>query len=310
MSRAEAATQRPSPPGRSRLALWLDLIRWNRPAGTLLLLWPTLSALWIAADGFPGWHLVVVFVLGTFLMRSAGCAANDVADRDFDKHVKRTAARPVTSGAIGVGEALAVGAVLALGAFALVLTVNLAAVVWSFAAIAVTLVYPFSKRVVSMPQAVLGVAFSFGIPMAFAAVRGGASWSAESLVGAVPATAWWLLLGNLFWVLAYDTEYAMVDRDDDLKIGIQTSAITLGRFDVAAVMAFYAAFVAIWAIVGARLGYGWPYAAGLVVATAIALWHGTLIKDRTREGCFRAFRLNHWIGFAVFVGVAFQFALR
>ena len=310
MSRVEVAAPRPSPPGRSRLALWLDLIRWNRPAGTLLLLWPTLSALWIAADGFPGWHLVVVFVLGTFLMRSAGCAANDVADRDFDKHVKRTAARPVTSGAIGVGEALAVGAVLALVAFALVLTVNLAAVVWSFAAIAVTLVYPFSKRVVSMPQAVLGVAFSFGIPMAFAAVRGGASWSAESLVGAVPATAWWLLLGNLFWVLAYDTEYAMVDRDDDHKIGIQTSAITLGRFDVAAVMAFYAAFVAIWAIVGARLGYGVPYAAGLVVAIAIALWHGTLIKDRTREGCFRAFRLNHWIGFAVFVGVAVQFAMR
>ncbi len=307
MSRAEAGAR---PPSRSRLSLYLDLIRWNRPAGTLLLLWPTLSSLWIAANGFPGWHLVVVFVLGTFLMRSAGCAANDVVDRDYDKHVKRTAARPVTSGAIGVGEALTVGAVLALAAFALVLTVNLAAVVWSCAALAVTLVYPFSKRFVSMPQAVLGVAFSFGIPMAFAAVGGGDGWSLASLVGAVPATAGWLLLGNLFWVLAYDTEYAMVDRDDDLKIGIQTSAITLGRFDVAAVMAFYAVFLAIWAVVGSRLGYGWPYAAGLLAAGAIALWHYTLIKDRTREGCFRAFRLNHWVGFAVFCGVAGRFALH
>ncbi len=294
---------------RGRLALYLDLIRWDRPAGTLLLLWPTLSALWIAAHGFPGWHLLVVFVLGTFLMRSAGCAANDVVDRDFDRHVKRTAARPVTSGAIGVDEALSVGAVLALVAFAVVLTVNLAAVVWSFAAIVVTLIYPFSKRFVSMPQAVLGVAFSFGIPMAFAAVRGGASWSLASLDGAVPATAWWLLLGNLFWVLAYDTEYAMVDRDDDLKIGIRTSAITLGRFDVAAVMAFYGIFIAVWATVGQRLGYGWPYAAGLVAATAIAIWHYTLIRERTREGCFRAFRLNHWVGFLVFCGVVAQHVL-
>ena len=297
-------------PGRRRLGVYLDLIRWDRPAGTLLLLWPTLSALWIAASGFPGWHLVAVFVLGTFLMRSAGCAVNDVVDRDFDRHVKRTASRPVTSGAIGVGEALAVGAVFALGAFALVLTVNLAAVVWSCVALAVTLVYPFSKRFVSMPQAILGVAFSFGIPMAFAAVGGGAGRSLGSVAGAVPATAWWLLLGNLFWVLAYDTEYAMVDRDDDLKIGIQTSAITLGRFDVAAVMAFYGVFLAIWAIGGARLGFGWPYDLGLVAAVAIALWHYTLIRDRTREGCFRAFRLNHWVGFAVFCGVAAQSALR
>jgi 4-hydroxybenzoate polyprenyltransferase len=308
MSRAKAGALHS--PRRTRLSLYLDLIRWDRPAGTLLLLWPTLSALWIAANGFPGWHLVVVFVLGTFLMRSAGCAANDVVDRDFDRHVKRTANRPVTSGAIGVGEALTVGAVLALAAFALVLTVNLAAVGWSIAALAVTLVYPFSKRFVSMPQAVLGVAFSFGIPMAFAAVRGGHAWSLDSLPGAVPATAWWLLLGNLFWVLAYDTEYAMVDRDDDLKIGIQTSAITLGRFDVAAVVAFYGAFLAIWAIVGARLGFGWPYGLGLVAAAVIAIWHYTLIRDRTREGCFRAFRLNHWVGFAVFCGVVAQFALR
>ncbi|HEV7577416.1 MAG TPA: 4-hydroxybenzoate octaprenyltransferase [Caldimonas sp.] len=299
-----------APARRSRPALYLDLIRWDRPAGSLLLLWPTLSALWIAAGGFPGWHLLFVFVAGTFLMRSAGCAANDVADREFDRHVKRTAARPVTSGAVSVGEALSLGAALALVAFALVLTTRPAAVAWSVVALAVTLVYPFSKRVFSMPQAVLGIAFSFGIPMAFAAVRGGASSSIESLAGTVPPLAWWLLFGNLFWVLAYDTEYAMVDRDDDVRIGIKTSAITLGRFDVAAVMASYAAFLAIWAGVGVALGYRWPYFAGLVSAAAIACWHFTLIRTRTREGCFRAFRLNHWLGFAVCAGVVAQFALR
>ena len=297
-------------PGRSRLSLYLDLIRWDRPAGTLLLLWPTVSALWIAAGGFPGWHLLVVFVVGTFLMRSAGCDANDVADREFDRHVKRTAKRPVTSGALSVAEALTLGAVLALGAFALVLTTNLAALAWSVVALAVTLVYPLSKRVFAMPQAVLGIAFSFGIPMAFAAVHGRNSLSIDSLAGAVPSVAWWLLFGNLFWVLAYDTEYAMVDRDDDLRIGIKTSAITLGRFDVVAVMAFYAAFLAIWAAIGVALGFAWPYFVGLLVAAAIAAWHFTLIRTRTREGCFRAFRLNHWVGFAVFAGIVAQFALR
>ena len=276
----------------TRLRLWLDLIRWDRPAGSYLLLWPTLSALWIAAGGFPGWHLLAVFVVGTFLMRSAGCCINDVADREFDRHVKRTANRPVTSGKVAPREALTLGAALAVVAFALVLTTNPVAVAWSVAGLAVTLVYPFSKRVLSMPQAVLGVAFSFGIPMAFAAVQ-----------GTVPPLAWWLLLGNLFWVLAYDTEYAMVDRDDDLRIGIKTSAITLGRYDVAAVMAFYALFIASWGAIGASLGYGWPYAAGLAAAAALAAWHWTLIRTRTREGCFRAFRLNHWVGFAVFAGV-------
>lgn len=283
----------------SRLALYLDLIRWSRPAGTWLLLWPTLAALWIAAGGFPGWHLLIVFTLGTFLMRSAGCAVNDVADRDFDRHVKRTAQRPVTSGALGTREALAVGAVLALAAFALVLTTNATTIVWSFAALAVTIVYPFTKRFFSMPQAVLGVAFSFGIPMAFAAVR------AE-----VPALAWWLLLGNLFWVLAYDTEYAMVDRDDDLRIGIRTSAITLGRFDVAGVMGFYAAYLVIWAVLGAAQGLGAPFFAGIAGGAAIAAWHWTLIRPRTREGCFRAFRLNHWLGFVVFAGVVAAYGWR
>ena len=295
---------------RSRLALWLDLIRWDRPAGWLLLLWPTLSALWIAAGGFPGWHLLVVFVAGTILMRSAGCAANDVADREFDRHVKRTAARPVTSGAIAPAEALALGAALALVAFALVVTTNPAAIAWSFVGLAVALFYPFSKRFFAMPQAVLGVAFSFGIPMAFAAAKGGETRSLADAFAAVPPLAWWLLFGNLFWVLAYDTEYAMVDRDDDLRIGIKTSAITLGRFDVAAVMAFYAAFLAIWGVLGERFGAGWPYYAGLVAAAAIAAWHFTLICSRSRDGCFRAFRLNHWLGFTIFVGVVVDFALR
>ncbi|HZV93837.1 MAG TPA: 4-hydroxybenzoate octaprenyltransferase [Caldimonas sp.] len=293
-----------------RIALYLDLIRWDRPAGTLLLLWPTLSALWIAAGGFPGWHLLAVFVVGTFLMRSAGCCVNDVADREFDRHVKRTAARPVTSGAVGVAEALALGAALALAAFALVLTTNTATVAWSVVALAVTLLYPFSKRVFAMPQAVLGIAFSFGIPMAFAAVRGQDAASIGAIVASVPPLAWWLLLGNLFWVLAYDTEYAMVDRDDDLKIGIRTSAITLGRFDVAAVMASYAVFLAVWAFLGRRLQFGVPYFIGLFCAAAIAGWHFLLIHSRSRDGCFRAFRLNHWLGFAVFAGVVLDFAFR
>ncbi|WP_395693464.1 UbiA family prenyltransferase, partial [Piscinibacter sp.] len=231
-----------------RLAPYLDLIRWNRPAGSYLLLWPTLSALWLAAQGFPGWHLLAVFVLGTFLMRSAGCAVNDVADREFDRHVKRTAQRPVTSGALTAPQALVFGAVLALIAFALVLTTNLATIAWSFAALAVTIFYPFTKRFFSMPQAVLGVAFSFGIPMAFAAALGGDDWALSAVGAAVPWHAWALLVVNLFWVLAYDTEYAMVDRDDDIRIGIRTSALTLGRWDVAAVMAFYAAFLASWGL--------------------------------------------------------------
>ena len=276
----------------SRLALYLDLIRWDRPAGSYLLLWPTLSALWIAAGGFPGWHLLIVFTLGTFLMRSAGCAVNDVADRDFDRHVKRTAQRPVTSGAVSVKEALWLGATLALIAFALVLTTNVATVEWSFAALAVSIAYPFTKRFFSMPQAVLGVAFSFGIPMAFAAVR-----------GEVPALGWWLLIGNLFWVIAYDTEYAMVDRDDDLRIGIRTSAITLGRFDVAGVMLCYGVYLAVWALLGVQLRFGWPYFAGIAAGVAIAAWHFTLVRERTRDGCFRAFRVNHWLGFAIFAGV-------
>ncbi len=273
--------------------MYLALIRWDRPAGWLLLLWPTLAALWVAGGGFPGWHLLGVFVLGTILMRSAGCCINDVADRDFDKHVKRTAARPVTTGAVSVKEALAMGAVLALLAFALVLTTNTLTIGMSGAALAVTLAYPYAKRYVSMPQAVLGVAFGMGIPMAFAAVRGD-----------VPLLAWVLMLGNLFWVLAYDTEYAMVDRDDDLRLGIRTSAITLGVWDVPVVMLCYLTFITIWALVLIPFLYTAIFYIALMTALAQVVWHFTLIRTRTREGCFKAFRLNHWIGLTVFVGIA------
>ena len=277
---------------RDRLALYLDLIRWDRPAGWLLLLWPSLSALWIAAGGFPGWHLLIVFTLGTILMRSAGCCINDVADADFDKHVKRTAQRPVTSGRISKKEALLVGAVLALAAFGLVLTTNVAAVLWSFAALGIAIAYPFAKRFVTMPQAVLGVAFSFGIPMAFAAVQ-----------GRVPLLAWILLIGNLFWVLAYDTEYAMVDRDDDLKIGMKTSAITLGRFDVAFVMLCYVIFMLFWLVAGMKSTSTAIILVVIAIALAQIFWHWQLIRTRTREGCFKAFKQNHWLGFTLFAGI-------
>ena len=279
-------------------ALYLQLIRWDRPAGWLLLLWPTLSALWMASHGFPGWHLVVVFTLGTFLMRSAGCCLNDVADRDFDRHVKRTAQRPVTSGQLSSRAALALGAVLTLLAFGLVLTTNTTTIGYSFAALAVAVIYPFAKRYVSMPQAVLGVAFSFGIPMAFAAVQ-----------SRVPLLAWVLLLGNLFWVIAYDTEYAMVDRDDDLRIGMKTSAITLGRFDVTAVMCCY--MIHLFILVLLRINITRPaiYLIAIGLALVQALWHGWLIRKRERDGCFKAFRLNHWLGLTVFAGVAASYAI-
>jgi 4-hydroxybenzoate polyprenyltransferase len=284
---------------KNKLALYLQLIRWNRPAGWLLLLWPTLSALWVAAHGFPGWHLLTVFTLGTILMRSGGCCLNDVADRDFDRHVKRTAQRPVTSGAVSSREALTVGAVLTLLAFGLVLTTNTVTIGWSFAALAVTLIYPFAKRFMSMPQAVLGVAFSFGIPMAFAVVQ-----------SRVPLLAWVLLLGNLFWVIAYDTEYAMVDRDDDLLIGMKTSAITLGRFDVAGVMASYLIFLSIWAFALVSHAQSAIYTGAIGLAVLQALWHGWLIRKRQRDDCFKAFRLNHWLGFTLFAGIALSYWWR
>ncbi len=290
----------PTPrPARSRLALYLDLIRFNRPAGWLVLVWPTLVALWVAAGGFPGWHLLVVFVAGTVLMRSAGCTINDIADRDFDRHVKRTQARPITSGALSVREAALVGVVLALVALALVLSTRWEAVAWSVPAVAFTILYPFTKRFFAMPQAFLGIAFNFGIVIAFAAVQ-----------GQVPGVAWLLWLANMFLVLAYDTEYAMVDRDDDLRIGMKTSAITLGRFDVAGVMLFFALCLGLTALALAPLGLGWPLWLGWGAAAAQVLWHYRLIRTRERPGCFTAFSQSHWIGTALFAGVALGFALR
>ena len=295
----KSAPSRPRSPLQSRLALYLDLIRWNRPAGWLLLLWPTLSALWVASGGFPGWHLLSVFTLGTILMRSAGCCINDVADRDFDRHVKRTAARPVTTGAVSVKEALVLGAVLALLAFALVLTTNAITIGISGAALAITLAYPYAKRYVSMPQAVLGVAFGMGIPMAFAAV-----------LGEVPRLAWLLMLGNLFWVLAYDTEYAMVDRDDDIRLGLKTSAITLGRLDVPVILLCYLAFIVIWDVALMLYVQGALFTIAFALAFGQVAWHYTLIRSRSREGCFKAFRLNHWLGFTLFVGIAGSYAVQ
>ncbi len=286
-------------PRRSRLSLYLDLVRFNRPAGWLVLVWPTLVALWVAAGGFPGWHLLAVFVAGTMLMRSSGCCINDIADRDFDRHVKRTQARPITSGQVSVKEAALLGAALALVSLALVLTTRWEAVAWAVPAVLFTILYPFTKRFFAMPQAFLGIAFNFGIVIAFAAVR-----------GEVPATAWVLWLANLFLVLAYDTEYAMVDRDDDLKIGMKTSAITLGRFDVAGIMVFFALCLALTAWALWPLVPGWPLALGLGAAAAQVAWHYTLIRARTRAGCFTAFSKSHWIGVALFAGVALGYALQ
>ena len=284
---------------RERLVLYLRLVRLDKPIGILLLLWPTLWALWIATGGTPSWHLLFVFTTGTVLMRSSGCAINDWADRDFDRHVARTALRPLTSGQIAPWEALAVAAVLALAALLLILTFNALTIALACVAAFVAASYPFTKRFFALPQAYLGIAFGFGIPMAFAAAQ-----------GAVPPVAWLMLTANVFWAVAYDTEYAMVDREDDLKIGIHTAAITFGRFDVAAVMTCYAVTLALLAWVGWASRLGIAFAAGIVLAAAIAVYHYTLIRQRDRAGCFAAFRHNNWFGAAVFAGVAADYALR
>jgi 4-hydroxybenzoate polyprenyltransferase len=284
---------------KSRLDTYERLVRLDKPIGILLLLWPTLSGLWIATRGSPHWLLVLVFTVGTILMRSAGCAVNDWADRSFDAHVERTAARPLAVGEIAPWEALVVAAVLAFLAFLLIVRINPTTILMSLPAAVIAFVYPFFKRFFALPQAFLGIAFSFGIPMAFAAAQ-----------DAVPPIAWWLLLLNLFWVVAYDTEYAMVDRDDDLRLGLRTSAIAFGRFDVAAVIACYAIYLAGMAWFGVAHGFGALYYAGLVAALGCALYHWRLIRSRRREDCFRAFLHNHWLGLAVFVGVALDYAMR
>jgi 4-hydroxybenzoate polyprenyltransferase len=275
-----------------RLDAYERLIRLDKPIGTLLLLWPTLWALWLAAGGRPRPEILAIFGIGTLLMRSAGCAINDYADRDFDGHVERTRARPLAAGEIRPREALAVAALLAAVAFLLVLFLNWLAIALSFVALAITVTYPFTKRFFALPQAYLGVAFGFGIPMAYAATQMRLPWE-----------CWVLFAANLFYAFAYDTEYAMVDRDDDARLGLRTSALTLGRFDVAAVMASYGAMLAILAWLGIELELAWPYFAGLALALGLAAYHGWLIRERTRAGCFKAFMHANWIGAAVFAGV-------
>jgi len=284
---------------KDRLDAYEKLMRLDKPIGTLLLLWPTLWALWIATQGRPHPFLLWIFALGTLLMRSAGCVINDWADRDFDPHVERTKDRPLAARRVSSREALALAAGLTLCAGLLILPIWRD--IWPLALVAVFLAgsYPFTKRFFAIPQAYLGIAFGFGIPMAFAAAT-----------GRVPPGAWALLVANVFWAVAYDTEYAMVDREDDLKIGIRTAAITFGAFDVAAVMICYAMSLLILGVVGAQLGFGWWYQSGLAAAALIAVYHFFLIRDRDRLRCFKAFRHNTWFGAAIFLGLVAELNLK
>jgi len=275
-----------------RLPLYIQLTRLHRPIGILLLLWPTLWAVWIASKGHPAWLILVIFTLGTVLMRSAGCAINDYADRHIDKHVKRTQDRPLTSGKVTEHEALWIAAGLAVAAFLLILPLNKLTLLLSIPAVLLAASYPFTKRFLALPQACLGIAFGFGIPMAFAAT-----------LGHVPPVAWVLLLANVFWAIAYDTEYAMVDRDDDIHLGIHSAALLFGKYEVIAVMSCYVITLLLLALAGLMAGLGTIYFAGLIVASGIALYHYQLIKDRSRDQCFAAFLHNSWFGAAVFAGV-------
>ncbi len=282
-----------------RLHLYIQLTRLNRPIGILLLLWPTLWVLCIASSGHPAMHIVLIFTLGTVLMRSAGCVINDYADRDIDKYVKRTKDRPLTSGKVSKSEALWLAAGLALAAFVLILPLNKLTLLLSVPAVFLAASYPFTKRFFAIPQAYLGIAFGFGIPMAFAATQ-----------GSVPSVAWMLLLANVFWCIAYDTEYAMVDRDEDIHLGIHSSALFFGKYDVIAVMVCYTLTLLLLAVAGLMAGLGIAYFTGLIVAEGIALYHYRLIKDRSRERCFAAFLHNNWFGAAVFAGLVGDYALR
>jgi len=282
-----------------RLALYAKLVRLDKPIGTLLLLWPTLWALWIAADGRPSVKLILIFSLGTLLMRSAGCAINDYADRDFDLHVERTKNRPLTSRKISANEALAVAGVFALLAFLLVLQTNALTIALSVPALVIAASYPYTKRFFAIPQAYLGVAFGFGIPMAFAAQT-----------GAVPALAWVMLLANIFWAIAYDTEYAMVDRYDDLKLGLHTSAILFADYDIAAVMLCYALVIGLMGRIGVTLDFGWIYYVGLAIAACMMGFHYFLIRSRDCAGCLLAFRRNNWVGAAIFAGILGNYIIR
>jgi 4-hydroxybenzoate polyprenyltransferase len=275
------------------------LLRLDKPIGTLLLLWPTLWAVWLAARGMPSAAMLAIFCVGTLLMRSAGCAVNDFFDREFDRHVERTRDRPLAAGEIRPAEALALAALLASAAFALVLMLNRLALLLSFVALGIAITYPLTKRFFALPQLYLGVAFGFGIPMAYAALQ-----------NRLPAECWVLLAANVCYAFAYDTEYAMVDREDDAKIGMRTSALTLGRYDVAGVMVAYAAMLALLAWVGVMARLGWAYYAGLAIAAGLMAYHYRLIRERSRAGCFKAFRHNNWVGAAVFAGIAAHYGLR
>lgn len=283
----------------NRLKLYWQLTRFDKPVGILLLLWPTLSALWLATDGRPGVALVVIFVLGTTLMRAAGCAMNDYADQDFDRHVTRTAQRPLTAGKIRAREALLLAAALVVLSFMLIRELNTLTKLLSVAALVLAASYPYTKRFLALPQAYLGIAFGFGIPMAYAATQ-----------NQVPTLAWLLLLSNVFWSLAYDTAYAMVDRNDDIKIGIRSSALTFGSHDVQAIMLCYLAHLTIWALVGWQLQLGWWFALGWGLALGCALYYYRLIRTRERALCFKAFRHNTWLGCAIFSGIVLHFALN
>jgi 4-hydroxybenzoate polyprenyltransferase len=282
-----------------RLHLYIQLTRLHRPIGILLLLWPTLWAVWIASKGHPSWLVLVIFTLGTVLMRSAGCAVNDYADRHIDKHVKRTQDRPLTSGRVSERETLWLAIVLALTAFALILPLNPLTWVLAFPAVFLAASYPFTKRFFAIPQAYLGIAFGFGIPMAFAAT-----------LGHVPPVAWVLLLANVFWAIAYDTEYAMVDRDDDIHLDIHSSALFFGKYDVIAVMVCYHLTLLLLAVAGLMADLGQLYFVGLIVAEGIAWHHYSLIKERSRDKCFAAFLHNNWFGAAVFAGVVGDYLVR
>ena len=279
-----------------RMNAYERLLRLDKPIGALLLLWPTLWALWLAAHGWPPFDILVIFALGTFVMRSAGCAINDFADRNFDPHVERTRGRPLAAREIAPREALALAALLALCAFSLVLYLNRMAVLLSFAGLAIAASYPFAKRFLPMPQLYLGVAFGFGIPLAYAAID-----------KRLPLDCWLLLAANICYSFAYDTEYAMVDRDDDARLGVHSSALVLGRWDVAGVMASYALMLALLLAVGVSTYRGWPYYLGLAAAAGMMVYHWRLIRDRTREGCFKAFRHNNWVGAAIFAGLVLSY---
>ena len=283
----------------ARLTLYERLMRLDKPIGTLLLLWPTLWALWLAGNGRPDGRILWIFALGTLLMRSAGCVMNDLADWRFDAEVERTRDRPLATGAVSRREALILAAVLTLASFALVLSLNRLTVLLSFAALGLAATYPLTKRFLAIPQAYLGIAFGFGIPMGYAAI-----------LGTIPAEGWWLLLANIFWAIAYDTEYAMVDRNDDLRIGIKTAAITFGRYEVLAVLICYGAMLALLAGIGVHHELGLAYYLGLAVAAGFMAYHYRLIRGRGREDCFKAFKQNNWVGAIIFLGIFSDFALR